>query len=517
MDCPDCKTANADHARFCRHCGCDLQHAATTPAPTGVAAAAAGLCAHCEAPLRPGAAFCGHCGTATQTVPSTKATSSTDRETPVPPASKSTAGTAAPAAPAASCPHCEAPLRPGAAFCGRCGKSPTAPIAPVVAASESAKAAAEPAAATAKAAKPIISSTPASVPTSAAADVSTCKHCAASLRPGAEFCATCGTPVNNVAATVDATPAAEHASLWDGPTSADEPRHAPQEPSQPSPPAMPLPEPATVRRHAVAAKSKQPPLLAVVLVAALVVVLLVGGIVWWRLRDSGSADVAQQPAAVESQAAPTLPDQTQPEPVAALPFLGEWLVEKDFDNPGQLPDVGIIRFSADRFRFKGATQAVTYPVRGDGAFGIRFGNEDDGELGNEDPLTISITDTDHLLLSSQEFSLGLVRRDSTAGQAFLAKANTIVPTAPPVAAPALKPASNPAAPPVAKAAPSPVQSAINASLEEGRRCMASNKYDCAISSANAVLRLAPRNAAALAMKREAEAAQERALSEIEIR
>lgn len=517
MNCPDCKTANADHARFCRHCGCDLQHAATTPAPTGVAAAAAGLCAHCEAPLRPGAAFCGHCGTATQTVPSTKATSSTDRETPVPPASKSSAGTAAPTAPAASCPHCEAPLRPGAAFCGRCGKSPTAPIAPAVAASESAKAAAEPTAATAKAAKPIISSTPASVPTSAAADVSTCKHCAASLRPGAEFCAACGTPVNGAFTAVDATPATEHASLWDGPTSADEPRHAPQEPSQPSPPAMPLPEPATVRRHAVAAKSKQPPLLAVVLVAALVVVLLVGGIVWWRLRDSGSADVAQQPAAVESQAAPTLPDQTQPEPVAALPFLGEWLVEKDFDNPGQLPDVGIIRFSADRFRFKGTTQAVTYPVRGDGAFGIRFGDEDDGELGDEDPLTISITDTDHLLLSSQEFSLRLVRRDSTAGQAFLAKANTIVPTAPPVAAPAPKPASNPAAAPVAKAAPSPVQLAINASLDEGRRCMASNKYDCAISSANAVLRLAPRNAAALTMKREAEAAQARALSEIEIR
>lgn len=47
--------------------------------------------------------------------------------------------------------------------------------------------------------------------------------------------------------------------------------------------------------------------------------------------------------------------------------------------------------------------------------------------------------------------------------------------------------------------------------------MARQQYDCAISSANAVLRLAPNDRSAVAMKRNAEAAQSRALSEIEIR
>ncbi|MDP1699176.1 MAG: hypothetical protein Q8L45_15540 [Xanthomonadaceae bacterium] len=113
--------------------------------------------------------------------------------------------------------------------------------------------------------------------------------------------------------------------------------------------------------------------------------------------------------------------------------------------------------------------------------------------------------------------MGLVRRDSVAGQAVLAKANAqVAPPNAPAAPTAPKPATNPTLP-VAKATPNPIQLAINASLDEGRRCVANKKYDCAVSSANAVLRLAPRNAAALAMKREAEAAQASALSEIEIR
>ncbi len=58
--------------------------------------------------------------------------------------------------------------------------------------------------------------------------------------------------------------------------------------------------------------------------------------------------------------------------------------------------------------------------------------------------------------------------------------------------------------------------AINASLEEGSRCMALKKYDCAISSANTVLRLDAHNSRALDMKRKAKAAQDKAISQIEI-
>ncbi|PIX61306.1 MAG: hypothetical protein COZ47_02650, partial [Lysobacterales bacterium CG_4_10_14_3_um_filter_64_11] len=62
MDCPDCKTANAEHARFCRNCGHDLSGIAVKPASPDVVS----QCANCATPLRPGAAFCGRCGTSTR-------------------------------------------------------------------------------------------------------------------------------------------------------------------------------------------------------------------------------------------------------------------------------------------------------------------------------------------------------------------------------------------------------------------------------------------------------------------
>jgi len=62
----------------------------------------------------------------------------------------------------------------------------------------------------------------------------------------------------------------------------------------------------------------------------------------------------------------------------------------------------------------------------------------------------------------------------------------------------------------------PLQTAINASMEEGEQCMARKKFDCAISSANTILRFDSRNARALEMKRKAKEAQDRALSQIDI-
>ena len=62
----------------------------------------------------------------------------------------------------------------------------------------------------------------------------------------------------------------------------------------------------------------------------------------------------------------------------------------------------------------------------------------------------------------------------------------------------------------------PLQTAIDASLEEGQKCMSRKKFDCAISSANTILRLDSGNAQALEMKRKAKEAQDRALSQIEI-
>ena len=58
--------------------------------------------------------------------------------------------------------------------------------------------------------------------------------------------------------------------------------------------------------------------------------------------------------------------------------------------------------------------------------------------------------------------------------------------------------------------------AIAASLDEGMQCMNQKKFDCAITNANAVLRLAPANRQAQDMKRRAKEAQERAMSQIRI-
>ena len=69
--------------------------------------------------------------------------------------------------------------------------------------------------------------------------------------------------------------------------------------------------------------------------------------------------------------------------------------------------------------------------------------------------------------------------------------------------------------PAAKAA-NPMQAAIDGTLEEGEKCMARKKYDCAISNANTVMRLDPGNPRAAEMKRKAKDAQDRALSEINI-
>jgi hypothetical protein len=105
------------------------------------------------------------------------------------------------------------------------------------------------------------------------------------------------------------------------------------------------------------------------------------------------------------------------------------------------------------------------------------------------------------------------------------------PAAPPVVADKPKPAGGSIAParvpepepapvvvdqaPAAKAA-NPMQAAIDGTLEEGEKCMARKKYDCAISNANTVMRLDPGNPRGAEMKRRAKDAQDRALSEINI-
>nr|WP_258875772.1 zinc ribbon domain-containing protein [Paraburkholderia sp. BL27I4N3] len=49
--CPQCRTANAQGARFCQQCGTSLMPA---------------TCGACRASIAPGAKFCQQCGTATQ-------------------------------------------------------------------------------------------------------------------------------------------------------------------------------------------------------------------------------------------------------------------------------------------------------------------------------------------------------------------------------------------------------------------------------------------------------------------
>ena len=97
-----------------------------------------------------------------------------------------------------------------------------------------------------------------------------------------------------------------------------------------------------------------------------------------------------------------------------------------------------------------------------------------------------------------------------------------VPDKPKPAVVSIAPARAPAPPPVAvdqapaaKAA-NPMQAAIDGTLEEGEKCMARKKYDCAISNANTVMRLDPGNPRGAEMKHRAKDAQDRALSEINI-
>ncbi len=65
--------------------------------------------------------------------------------------------------------------------------------------------------------------------------------------------------------------------------------------------------------------------------------------------------------------------------------------------------------------------------------------------------------------------------------------------------------------------PTPDLSAAVASiLAQGKSCMDDQKYDCAIASAKNALKLAPDNAAALALLKQARDAQQQALSNIQI-
>ena len=65
--------------------------------------------------------------------------------------------------------------------------------------------------------------------------------------------------------------------------------------------------------------------------------------------------------------------------------------------------------------------------------------------------------------------------------------------------------------------PTPDLSAAVASiLTQGKSCMDDQKYDCAIASAKNALKLAPDNAAALALLKQARDAQQQALSNIQI-
>lgn len=89
-------------------------------------------------------------------------------------------------------------------------------------------------------------------------------------------------------------------------------------------------------------------------------------------------------------------------------------------------------------------------------------------------------------------------------------------------APARAPVAKPPAPPAVTDKPSAgmggnaMQVAIDTTLEEGEKCMARKKYDCAITSANTVMRLDPGNPRGAEMKRKARNAQDRALSQIDI-
>jgi hypothetical protein len=86
----------------------------------------------------------------------------------------------------------------------------------------------------------------------------------------------------------------------------------------------------------------------------------------------------------------------------------------------------------------------------------------------------------------------------------------------------IAPARAPMPPPVtvdqvpATKVANPMQAAIDSTLDEGEKCMSRKKYDCAITSANTVMRLDPGNSQGATLKRRAKDAQDRALSEINI-
>jgi hypothetical protein len=75
----------------------------------------------------------------------------------------------------------------------------------------------------------------------------------------------------------------------------------------------------------------------------------------------------------------------------------------------------------------------------------------------------------------------------------------------------------PTAPAPDAAAQNPtIRAAIAGSLADGTSCFGNKKYDCAISNADAVLRLDPHNSLALSLRRRAKAAQDAALNSLSI-
>jgi hypothetical protein len=84
-------------------------------------------------------------------------------------------------------------------------------------------------------------------------------------------------------------------------------------------------------------------------------------------------------------------------------------------------------------------------------------------------------------------------------------------------APARPKVHKPARPPADADDPNPtIRAAIAGSLSEGSSCFSNKKFDCAISNANAVLRLDPRNVQALSLRQRAKAAQDSALNSLSI-
>jgi hypothetical protein len=79
-----------------------------------------------------------------------------------------------------------------------------------------------------------------------------------------------------------------------------------------------------------------------------------------------------------------------------------------------------------------------------------------------------------------------------------------------------KPASSPASKPSTASVPNPNKATIAAMLSDASTCMASKRYECAITNAKSVLRLDPGNADAAQLQQRATAAQNQALQSISI-